>query len=224
LLRPDPYDKLAGDEAAPRRSQLPLTALLRISSHGRVRDGASSATWQRRYERGRAELQTGRGNGAWPTTERGPGRVRQVRRLACGIWGRGTGLLGDRNSSVPAWSLLRLTICRPPARLKDQRAQTDRSLREHSTPGLEPPNARAPRCLLSSLCPPRLEQPGAATWSGWCQSHWRPGNWLGPWASPRTCQLFCQWRQGRQAAGLPCSALPLPRGQPPGGSAWPTGT
>ncbi|APD48480.1 SAM-dependent methyltransferase [Synechococcus sp. CS-602] len=160
----------------------------------RVRDGFERQAG--RYERG-AELQRAV---AWRLAHHCRGLPLPAG--PCVDLGAGTGLLARAiEQQRPGLALLRLDNC---AALLGLDQAADRLTWDLNL-GL-PGQLQGASLLVSSFALHWLEQPERHL-ERWCQSL-GPAGWLA--LAVPTAGSFCQWRQAAQAAGLPCSALPLP--------------
>lgn len=120
----------------------------------------------------------------------------------CGDLGSGTGLLARAiEQQRPGLTLLRVDNC---AALLGQDEAADRLAWDLNL-GL-PCQLQGASLLVSSFALHWLEQPERQL-EQWCQSL-GPAGWLA--LAVPTAGSFPQWRQAAQAAGLPCTALPLP--------------
>lgn len=131
----------------------------------------------------------------------------------CADLGAGTGLLGQalrrQGASGPAGAgrgldpeaLLQLDLC--PELLA--RNPLPRQRRWNLDSGL-PPELQGAGLLSSSFALQWLPQP-AHQLGRWCTAL-RPGGWLA--VAVPTAASFPEWRQAAAAAGVPCTALPLP--------------
>ncbi len=122
----------------------------------------------------------------------------------CADLGSGTGLLGRAiERERPGLGLLRLDAC---AALLEQGEGAARPRLLWDLNGGLPPALGGAALLASSFALHWLERP-AEQLEHWC-AQLAPGGWLA--LAVPTAGSFPQWRQAAAAAGVPCTALPLP--------------